>query len=77
MAVTAEDLRTALTKAELAVVLNISYRSVDRLIAEGRIEVVRVGTGRGRARITQRALTEYLTRNTDRATPTPAKRRAS
>lgn len=68
MSVTVDDLRDAMTKEQFADFLKISLRSVDRMIKEGKVEVVRVGPGRGVPRITQRAATEYLTRSAIKAT---------
>lgn len=56
-----------LTKPEACLWLSVSRATLDRLIAAGDLDVVRVGTGRGRVRITQRALDDYTYRRTTRA----------
>jgi excisionase family DNA binding protein len=56
-----------LTKPQAALWLAVSRATLDRLIASHDIDVVRVGTGRGSVRITQRALEDYTRRNTTRA----------
>lgn len=56
-----------LTKPQAAAWLNVSRATLDRLIAAHHLDVVRVGTGRGSVRITERALEDYLRRNTTRA----------
>jgi excisionase family DNA binding protein len=57
-----------LTKPQACVWLAVSRATLDRLIASHDIDVVRVGTGRGSVRITERALEDYTRRNTTRAT---------
>lgn len=64
MAVNLEDLRNAMTKKEFAELIGVSLRTVNRMIMERQVEVVFVGTGRGQPRITKRAATEYLNRQT-------------
>jgi excisionase family DNA binding protein len=59
-----------LTKPQAALWLSVSRATLDRLIASNAIDVVRVGTGRGSVRITERALQDYTRRNTHRATST-------
>lgn len=56
-----------LTKPQACQWLAVSRATLDRLIAAHEIDVVRVGTGRGSVRITQRALTDYTRRHTTRA----------
>lgn len=56
-----------LTKPEAAAWLAVSRTTLDRLLAAHAIDVVRVGTGRGSVRITQRALDDYTRRHTTRA----------
>jgi excisionase family DNA binding protein len=56
-----------LTKPQAATWLAVSRATLDRLIASRDIDVVRVGTGRGSVRITERALEDYTRRNTQRA----------
>lgn len=65
-----EDLDELLDRKEGAKVLRSSVATLDRLIAAGEIEVVRIG-GRGRGRIfmTRRQLLDYLNRSRTRAKP--------
>ena len=56
-----------LTREEAAEWLSVSARTLRRLIAAQQIDVVRVGTGSGSVRITQRALEDYARRRTVRA----------
>jgi excisionase family DNA binding protein len=56
-----------LTKPQACLWLSVSPRTLNRLISDRRIDVVRVGTGRGSVRITQRALEDYTRRSTTRA----------
>lgn len=57
-----------LTKPQACQWLAVSRATLDRLIAAHELDVVRVGTGRGSVRITERALEDYTRRNTTRAT---------
>jgi excisionase family DNA binding protein len=57
-----------LTKQEACQWLSLSLTTLNRLIRAHDIDVVRVGTGKGSVRITQRALEDYTRRNTTRAT---------
>jgi excisionase family DNA binding protein len=56
-----------LTKPQAATWLAVSRATLDRLLAANEIDVVRVGTGRGSVRITERALEDYTRRHTQRA----------
>jgi excisionase family DNA binding protein len=64
MPVSADDLDGAITLQQLATRLNRSYRTVQRMVAAGEIDSLRIGSGRGgRVLITQRALNDYLNRH--------------
>ena len=69
MPVNKTDLDELLTPDQAADLLGISRATVYRMIRERQIEVVRVGTGRGRARITRRALVDGLDRRVVKADP--------
>lgn len=56
-----------LTKPEACQWLSVSLTTLNRLIRSHAIDVVRVGTGKGSVRISQRALDDYARRNTTRA----------
>jgi len=42
--------------------LQLSRSTVKQLIADGELDVVHIGTGRGRPRIPERALLDYINR---------------
>jgi excisionase family DNA binding protein len=75
--ITPDDLNGAKTLQELAEMLGRSYRTVQRMVAAGEIDSIRVGSGRGgRVLITQAALTDYLNRHHHKAIHNrPAKNR--
>lgn len=56
-----------LTKPQACDWLSVSRATLDRLIHNGELDVVRVGTGRGSVRITERALRDYARRRTTKA----------
>jgi excisionase family DNA binding protein len=58
--ITEADLDQLLTRTQAAELLGLSVSTFDRLIREKRIEVIRHGTGRGRPRVTRRAVLDYL-----------------
>lgn len=64
---TTSDAARLLTKSEACQWLSLSLTTLNRLIRAHEIDVVRVGTGKGSVRITQRALDDYARRNTTRA----------
>lgn len=64
---TSEPGARLLTKPQAALWLAVSRATLDRLLAAREIDVVRVGTGRGSVRITERALEDYARRHTQRA----------
>lgn len=67
MPVTPEDLESSLTLQQAADTIHVTYRTMQRIVAANQIDVVRVGNGRGRPRITRRALTDYLNRQQSRS----------
>jgi excisionase family DNA binding protein len=71
---TQNDAARLLTKSEACHWLSLSLTTLNRLIRAHEIDVVRVGTGKGSVRITQRALEDYTRRHTTRATATRAAR---
>lgn len=71
MPVSAEDLDGALTAREAADVLQISYRTLTRLVEAHQIEVIRIGNGRGRIFVSRRSLTDYINRRNIKADRTP------
>lgn len=48
------------TLDEVAQVLQVSRRTVDRIVKDGKLRAVHVGTGRTHRRVTERALLAYL-----------------
>lgn len=50
----------ALTLDQVADLLQVSRPTVDRLVRAGRLSTIRVGSGRGHPRVTERALLAYL-----------------
>lgn len=72
MAVNGTDLADLRTMPEAAEILHVSHTTVKRLVQQRKLETVRIGTGRGRIFITERALLEYANRGvTKAARPTP------
>jgi excisionase family DNA binding protein len=53
-----------LTKPQACAWLSVSRATLDRLIHARELDIVRVGTGRGSVRITERALMDYTRRRT-------------
>lgn len=49
-----------LTLDQVADRLQVSRRTVDRIVKEGKLRTVPVGGGRGHPRVTERALLAYL-----------------
>lgn len=72
MPITEEDLDQLMTVEEAALVMHRSRQTLYRLIADRAIDVVYVGTGRGRAHVTRRAVLDYYNRRTVRAARRPA-----
>lgn len=64
--VTTDDLADAVPLAEAADQLGISAVTLRRMIKRRDIEVLRIGTGRGRIYLTQRAITDYINRRQQR-----------
>lgn len=56
------DFPQLLTRAEAAALLHVSVHTIDRMIANGDVEVVRVGSGRGQVRFTRDALLDHMRR---------------
>jgi excisionase family DNA binding protein len=67
MPVNESDLANLHTMPEAAEILHVSHSTVKRLVREHRLETVRIGTGRGRIFITQRALLAYANSNVNPA----------
>lgn len=63
MPVTERDLDDLLTIEHVAEILQVSRSTVSRMIAARELDVIRVGTGRGRPRITKRSLLDQLNRH--------------
>lgn len=62
------DLSTLRTQEQAAEFLGVSPRTLRRILHDGELDVVRIGSGRGRPMITLRALLDYANRNHIRAT---------
>lgn len=58
------DLDELLSPEQAAALLNVSRRTIYRMIHEKTLEVTYVGSGRGRARVTRRAIVDALHRRT-------------
>lgn len=71
MPITEEDLDDLLTPAAVAEALHVTRSTIYRMIDAREFEVVRVGSGRGRLRITRRALLDHLNRKTTKAARIP------
>lgn len=67
MPITEHDLDDLLTVDEAADLLQLSRATIYRMIADRELDVVRIGSGRGRVRITRRALLDHLNRRVTRA----------
>ena len=67
MPLTEDDLDELLTRPQAAEYLRISVATLDRMIANREVDVTRIGSGRGRVRISRRALLDHANRNTIRA----------
>lgn len=63
MAITEKDLAELLTLDQAAEFYQCSRSTIERMIANHEIEVVRLGSGRGRPRIRKRALLDHMNRN--------------
>lgn len=63
MPVTSEDLDGMMTIPEVAERLHVAEITVKRMVRDDEIEFLRIGSGRGRIFITQRALLDYLNRS--------------
>jgi len=72
MPITEHDLDDLLTVDEAAELLQLSRATIYRMISDRELDVVRIGSGRGRARITRRALLDHLNRRVTRAVPSRA-----
>lgn len=62
MPITEADLDELLTKKEAADLLHVHIATIDRMIAAHKIDIVRIGSGNGRVRITRRAILDHLNR---------------
>lgn len=61
------DLDKLRSRSEAARDLRVSVTTLDRMIRRKEIESVRIGSGRGRVYVTERAINDYLDRSTIRA----------
>jgi excisionase family DNA binding protein len=60
--ITERDLADALDVGEAAKFIGVSPSTINRMIANRELRIVRVGSGRGRVRITKAALLEHVNR---------------
>ena len=72
MPITEQDLDQLLTVREAASVMHVSPMTLYRLIDARALDVVRVGSGRGRLHVTRRAILDLYNRRTVRAERRPA-----
>jgi excisionase family DNA binding protein len=78
MPLTEDDLADLLTIEQAATILGRSRATVYRIIADRKIDIVRMGSGRGRVFMTRRALLDYANRGVVRADrPTRGRRPAA
>lgn len=77
MPITLDDLDSSMTITQVAERLHNSRRHVERLLKNGEIDYMRLGNGRGRIYITERALTEYINRRNVRSTTTASARKSA
>lgn len=63
MPITEADLDDLLTIEQAAKFYRCSRATINRMIAGRELDVVRIGSGRGRPRITKRSLLDHLNRN--------------
>jgi excisionase family DNA binding protein len=70
MPITEDDLDELMSVPAAAEFLRVSTATINRMIANRDVEVTRIGSGRGRVRITKRALLDHANRNTVRANRT-------
>jgi excisionase family DNA binding protein len=68
---TLADLDTLRTYDEVAERLSVSPRTVARLVNDGELGVVKIGSGRGHPRVPERAIVDYLNRRYRRADRKP------
>jgi excisionase family DNA binding protein len=71
MPITEDDVGELLSPLAAADFLHVTRSTIYRMIQAGEIDVTHVGTGRGRVKITKRALLDHLNRKTTRASSTP------
>jgi excisionase family DNA binding protein len=62
VAITEDDLDDALTVDNAAAFLHVSTSTINRMIAARELSVIRIGSGRGRVRVTRRALLDAVER---------------
>lgn len=67
MPITERDLDELHTIDEVAGILHVGRSTVYRMIDARQIDTVRIGSGRGRRRVTHRALLDYVNRSVERA----------
>lgn len=72
MAITEQDLDQLMSVGEAALLMHRSPQTLYRLIENRAIDVTYVGSGRGRAMVTRRAILDYYNRRTVRADRRPA-----
>lgn len=68
MPVNPDEIAEALPLSAVAKALNVSEPTIRRMVSRGEIEIVRIGSGRGRLYVTRRALTDYVNRRAERRT---------
>jgi len=67
MPFTEADLDDLMSVDEAATFLHVHRSTINRMIARREVDVVRIGSGRGRVRLTKRALLDHLNRNLTKA----------
>lgn len=65
--VTIEDVEDALPLRQAADVMHMHPDTLRRIVKAQGIDVLRIGSGRGRIFITRRAMADYLARSNERA----------
>lgn len=73
MPITESDLGELLSVTQAAAFYGVSRSTLYRMIADRELDVVRVGHGRGRLRITKRSLLDHMNRHVTKADPKSAR----
>lgn len=67
MPISEQDLADLMDVAHAAEFMGVSRSTVNRMIANKEIDIVRLGSGRGRVRILKRSILDHVNRKVTRA----------